>query len=80
MPIAPLSEEQLKEERKREEDERKWYAEENSKTRDFQLELEKVKQRTERERIKEQKRYIHAITILRLCNKRIPKVFLDHLN
>lgn len=80
MPVRQMTEEQFKEERRREKEEREWYAEENKKTRTFQLELERVKAKTECERIREQKRYIHAIVLLKLFNKKIPKVFIKHLS
>lgn len=80
MPVAPLSEEELSEERKREKEEREWYANENRLTREHNLELAKIKARTERERIKDQKRYIHAITLLKLFKRKVPKIFLKHLN
>lgn len=80
MPVAPLTEEQVSEERKREEEERKWYANENRLTREHNLEIEKIKAKVTREKIKHHKRYIHAITILRLFNRKIPKIFLKHLS
>mgnify|MGYP003347241188 CR=1 FL=1 len=80
MPVAPLTEKELSEERKREKEEREWYANENRLIREHNLELAKINARTERERIKDQKRYIHAITILKLFKRKIPKIFLKHLN
>lgn len=80
MPIVPLNEEQLKEEYKREEAERRWYSEENQKNREYNLKIAQVKAQTEREKIKNQKRYIHAIVLLKLFNKKIPKVFIKHLS
>ena len=80
MPVAPLTEEQLKDERSREKEEREWYANENRLTREYNLEIAKIKAKTEREKIRDRKRYIHAVTILRLFNRKIPKIFLKHLN
>lgn len=79
MPIAPLTEEALKEERRREEEERKWFAEENLRTREYQLKIEKLKADATRERTRELKRYIHAIVILKLFKREVPKQFYKHL-
>lgn len=80
MPIAPLSDDDIKQEFKREQIEREWYATEKQKDRDYNLDLARINAKTERERIRDQKRYIHAITLLRLFSRKVPKVFLKHLS
>jgi hypothetical protein len=80
MPVAPLSEYELEKESKREDSERRWYANENRLIRESTLELAKINARTEKEKIKDRKRYIHAITLLKLFNRKVPKIFYKHLS
>lgn len=80
MAIVHLSEEELLEQRLDEEAEWKRYAEAQAQQRQHELEMKKLEVQSVKERAKDLKRFIHAVTLLRLFNRKVPKVFLKHLN
>lgn len=80
MATVHLSEEEQLERRLDEEAEWERYVKERESQRQHELEMKRLEVQSLKEQAKDLKRFIHAITLLRLFNRKVPKAFLKHIS